>query len=284
MQPRFAELQEASPAPPVGKAPCAFTLIELLVVIAIIAILASLLLPVLSRTKEQGRGIQCLSNMKQLSAAWVTYAGDSGDMLVTNVILANTLSWAAGWMDWSNPNETDNTNIYNLESPRGLLWPYTQSLGIYKCPSDFSTVTVQGAVVPRVRSVSLNGRMNGSDWALSPTSEFNNPNKFSAMIRPGPANLMAFIDERADSIDDAYFGVDMLDSNAEAQVINMPANYHLGCSSISFGDGHAEVHRWMDPRTEPSMVSHVMIFNSGYVHAPNDVDVAWLQQHSTSPR
>jgi prepilin-type N-terminal cleavage/methylation domain-containing protein/prepilin-type processing-associated H-X9-DG protein len=261
------------------KAVRGFTLIELLVVIAIIAILAAMLLPALTRAKQKAQCISCLNSLRQLNLGWVMYVGENNDAIVPCAWLSLPGGWVQGSMRISVPDVRDNTNVVNLQSPNGKLWPYMNSLAVYKCPSDRSQALEGGQGYDRVRSYSANQKLNcPQDWQYASDNSFVNFRKISQIARP--TEIFTFIDEREDSIDDGAMGVDMMDVGGRAQWINVPANRHNAACGVCFADGHTEIHKWRDPITA-TPPGGTQIINP--IRAPNSPDVAWLQEHCSVP-
>ena len=83
-------MQIASKAKKAGRG---FTLIELLVVTGIIAILTSILLPIISKVRTQARDAACLSNLKQLGAAFQAYAGQNDGIWPSPAQTGKPLWW-----------------------------------------------------------------------------------------------------------------------------------------------------------------------------------------------
>ena len=265
-----------------------FTLIELLVVIAIIAVLAGLLLPSLSRAKARAVGIACMGNLRQMQIAWELYTTDHGGALVPNAHSPasgrepDRPSWVGGWLGFD--EREDNTEVRWLMDPTFLhgarLAPYLQAHAVYKCPADRSQAPNQGTLKPRLRTVSMNCHMNGLEvlgidafWQSAAFVTFRNSSDFNG---GSPAQLFVFVDEREDSINDGYFAVDLDNQLGSHTIVDFPASYHNESANFTFADGHAEAHRWRDPRTRPPLIRGQLLDLN--VASPTNVDVAWFQE------
>jgi prepilin-type N-terminal cleavage/methylation domain-containing protein/prepilin-type processing-associated H-X9-DG protein len=284
-----------------------FTLIELLVVIAIIAILAALLFPSLVRAKQKAQGIQCLNNHRQLGFAWRMYAEDSNEVLVyastsgQNNNPPDQYAWSGAHMDFSANNRPNwDPTVDMMKRP---LWVYAgKSQAIFKCPSDHSTVTVNRVVKPRILSMSMNLYVGGfapvlgsdplpagTDGGWPFAQSYNIYAKLSSISGASPpSKIFVFLDMREDRENWSNFMTDMTgyspsNPGAFGFTSDLPGMYHNQAAGFTFADGHSEMRRWVDPRTMPPLDLGPNPPQPPAL-SPNNLDIAWLQDHSTRPR
>jgi prepilin-type processing-associated H-X9-DG protein len=268
--------------PPSVSARAAFTLQDLLVLLATVAILVLLHLPSHANHRVAGQRASCLENLRQLTRAWIIYSEDNQGRLTGNPDGNNVntnLTWAVGWLDLTHPR-IDNTNWVGLMHSR--LGEYLPSHSVLKCPADLSLGPVPGGErLPRVRSYSMNTYVGNRQFPY--TSGYRQFRHMSDITDPSPAQLLVFLDERDDSINDACFQIDMRGFEPPLPdsyiIVDYPADRHNRAGNFAFADGHTETWRWQDVRTTP-------VHRPGQPlplvqTSPNNPDVARIQAVSS---
>jgi prepilin-type N-terminal cleavage/methylation domain-containing protein len=242
-----------------------FTLIELLTVIATFAILAGLLLPILSKAKIKAQRTTCLSNLRQLGIAWILYAEENNGFLAESYPVSNPEVWVQG--DMSKADEAGNANLISA----GKLYPYNRCVGIYHCPAD-QGVTISGKVVATVRSYSMNCFMGARDPGIKPipsTAADFVPFYAKESDLPAPDQLWVMLDEDERSINDGFFVADPT-GQVWIDFPAMSAHRHNYTYTLVFGDGHSTAWKLSDPRSFQVTVTET--------EQPGNTDLARLAQ------
>jgi prepilin-type N-terminal cleavage/methylation domain-containing protein/prepilin-type processing-associated H-X9-DG protein len=291
----------------------AFTLVELLVVIAILGILAALLLPALSRSKQKAQGTWCLNNGRQLMMAMTLYAGDFHELLPPNPDDGNTIpghNWCSG--DAGHRGSAEFNPDLLRDQSRSLLVTYLQgNITVFRCPGDLRLGTYQGSdpalmgkTVPAARTFSMSQAVGTicpaydaviqvpgehiSAHKGAPTLSVNGPwlNNQRSNRRDAPwmtYGKLSTIRSPGPAnlwvlVDEAVNGLNdaaFAFGMASPSWIDAPGTYHSGGCGFAFADGHSESHQW---RKTGEKLRHT--FN---ISDPADLqDWEWMRQRTSA--
>jgi prepilin-type N-terminal cleavage/methylation domain-containing protein len=246
-----------------------FTLIELLVVIAIIALLMAVLVPALSRAREQGKRAVCLTHIRQLQLAWDMYADENDDKIPPGDVWYSWEFNSTGfqpnqlaWHEWPHPFPhskpptvaTNHDAAYSWDCvirgtckqpewyhaiDEGLLFKYLKDYRIYQCP-----VGEKGEFVTysNVHSIHTWRDANRNIGSAGPLSVALTITKKSQIKRA--SDRVVFIDAGRAQRAACFLPYDRF--GGLTYVSPPPARHGMG-TVFSFADGHSAYKKWKDP-------------------------------------
>ena len=219
----------------------AFTLIELLVVIAIIGILAGLLLPALSRSKEKGRQISCRNNLHELSVAFQLYYVDYGDLFPAPGSKTQYGPQPEDWIWWQQDREVKQSALARQ------IAGFTPKL--FTCLADLDAQTLQNQGVlpddPYRYSYSLTSygltpdNVNPGVSTIITKTRVVYPFK-STQIRNPSAKLMLVEEDRKTINDPRWVPVEASTRRFSKASYNLITARHSGKGDVTFADTHVE--------------------------------------------
>lgn len=238
-----------------------FTLVELLVVISIIALLLAVLMPALSKARDQGQRVVCLSNLRSLTTAWCTYAADNSYAIVGGITGVSDTSTAESqyWNAWVEvPQDAAGNYSSSLDTSfefkdasmedeirgieKGLLFKYARDIKVYHCASDPRNRNGEAW-----RSFTIAAGMN-TDYKLYNDSFLVDNAKKMSQIKLASQKYV-FVENRDVRGWNAGFWDIRAPSKARSEWWNVVAGWHKKSSDWGFADGHVEVQMWRDKRT-----------------------------------
>lgn len=221
---------------------------ELLVVVAIMGILAALLLPALNFAREYGRRAACLSNLRQLTLAWVMYADDHNGWLPGADVGYNLPSWievTLGPEEICPLDSSTSLTVWEQVIKDGQLWPYINELNIYRCANGEIGHLVTYAIADEMNGAPTDSKEGPGDPDNFPefATEGIKFRKIGWITGEAASTRMVFVDEGR-----AGCGSWSVLFASEAWWDPPPLRHGNG-GTFSFADGHAEYWKWQDPRT-----------------------------------
>ncbi len=234
-----------------------FTLIELLVVIAIIAILASMLLPVLSKSKEKASLSACRSNLKQIQLAFLLYIDSNSDTFPGCASKGSYQPMKEDWIFW-NTYDTRLSGTIFRDPRNSAIAPYISvfNTNLFRCPSDKDCLERQKRYLASPRSVdyylysyTLLSHVPNNNHGISSLYDPSGvapPLHFKGASIRNPSQKIILVDENSrnsngtlsDSPDDGRW---VPSSTPGPENGNQITARHSTKGTVVFGDGHVDV-------------------------------------------